>query len=230
MKQSNYFQWLKIIMVSTCLISLPLGLGRAESKSENNSDSQEEIVFLEDFEPPGDGKPKNTGVGGSRNGLRCDAEEEAIRALMPQGNFGLTLQENPAIYLYLPQTSATQVVLAFQDEAGTQYARAFLPIETVNNIASVALPKDKMSLTPGKNYQWKISAICGEYLQPGDPTFTGWVQRVEATNISKELATKTTKEQISFFGQHGYWYDLLNAISVFSPDNLLRVLELRLDN
>jgi len=213
-KLINYFPKPISILFSFCLILLSLSSSRAESKPEKaDSDSQEKIVFLDDFDPPGDDKPKDTRVGGSRDGARCNHNEQPIQALMPQGNFGLTLKEQPAIYFYLPQTPATQVVLAIQDEAGTEYNKAFLPIETNNNIASFSLPKDKMTLKPGKNYQWKISVICGEHLKPGDPTFSGWVQRVEPTNTQKQLAANTNNEKIRTLAEQGYWYDMLDAIS-----------------
>ena len=229
MKRLDYFQWLKSIAISLCLISLPLLSVKAESEQSNkkDSDSEEKIVFLDDFEPPGDDKPKDTGAGGSRDGSRCNSKEQPIRALMPQGNYGLTSKARPNIYLYLSQTSARQVVLAFQDEAGTEYARAFLPIEADNNIASFALPQDKMPLKAGKNYQWKISVICGEYPKPGDPTFTGWVQRVEPTDTQKQLGFNVTEEQMRFLGEHGYWYDLLDAIAFNpTPNDWQQVLEL----
>lgn len=228
----DYFSWLKKFTISLCLVSLPIlsVSAKSEQKDRTNSEPEEKIVFLDSFEPPGDDKPKNTGVGGSRNGLKCNPEEQPIRALMPKDNFGLTFQENPNIYLYLPQTSATQIVLAIQDEAGTQYARAFLPIETNHNIASFALPQDKMTLTPGKNYQWKISVVCGEYVKPGDPAFTGWVQRVESIDTQKQLGFNTTEEQIKYFAQHGYWYDLLNAIATENLlDNWQQILESELN-
>ena len=215
MKRSNHFLWLKSIGLGLCLVLLMLSSIKAESKQKDKTDSNSEdtIVFLDDFEPPGDDKPKDTGAGGSRDGLRCNPDEQPIRALMPQGNFGLTSKQQPAIYLYLPQTSATKVVLAFQDEAGTEYDRAFLPIETNDNIASFSLPKNKLTLKAGKNYQWKISVICGEHPKPGDPTFSGWVQRVESTEADRYLADDTNNK-IRFLAQQGYWYDLLDAISL----------------
>ena len=158
MKILNYFKLLKSIAICSCLISIMSVSVRAETK-ETDSNSEEKIVFLDDFEPPGDDKPKDTGAGGSRDGSRCNTGEQPIRALMPQGNYGLTSKAQPNIYLYLPPTSATQVVLAFQNEAGTEYARAFLPIEADNNIARFALPKAQMPLQAGKNYQWKISCL-----------------------------------------------------------------------
>ena len=224
MRKLNCFLWLKSIALSLCLISLPSLLVQAESEQNDKEDtsSNEKIVFLDSFEPPGDDKPKDTGVGGSRNGAKCNANEQPIRALMPQGNYGLTSKAQPNIYLYLPQTSATQAVLSFQDEAGTKYARAFLPIETDLDIASFALPKAKMPLQAGKNYQWKISIVCGEYLKPGDPTFTGWVQRVKSTDTQKQLGFDTTNEQIRSLAEQGYWYDMLDAISLYAKQYPLR--------
>ena len=228
MKKLNHFLWLKSIAFSLCLILLPLLSVKAELEQgeKKDSNSEEKIVFLDDFEPPGDDKPKDTGAGGSRDGSRCNTNEQPIRALMPQGNYGLTSKAQPNIYLYLPLTSAAQVVLAFQDEAGIEYARAFLPIETNNNIASFALPKAQMPLKAGKNYQWKISVVCGEYLKPGDPTFTGWVQRVEPTDTQKQLVADIN-EQIRSLAEQGYWYDILDAIvNSNSSNGWQQVLEL----
>ena len=214
MKRADRFLWLKSIGVGLCLILFMFSSVTAESKPKDETESNEDtIVFLNNFEPPGDDKPKDTGAGGSRDGLRCNPEEQPIHALMPQGNFGLTFKQQPNIYLYLAQTSATQVVLAFQDEAGTEYDRAFLPIEINNNIASFSLPKNKLTLKAGKNYQWKISVICGEHPKPGDPSFSGWVQRVESTEADRYLADNID-DKIRFLAEQGYWYDLLDAISL----------------
>ena len=184
--------------------------------SQTQGDSKDKIVFIDEFDPPGDDKPKDTGAGGSRDGLRCNPDEQPIRALMPPGNFGLTTKAQPTIYLHLPQTSAKQVVIAIQNEAGKNYQRAFLPIETNNNVASFSLSKNTINLELGRNYQWKVSVICGEHLKPGDPTFSGWIQRVEPTAIQKQLSDRTIEEQIQYFGEHGYWYDLLDAISLYT--------------
>ncbi len=205
------------LFISICILPLLWQPAFAETKTKptkTDSDSEEKIVFIDEFDPPGDDKPKDTGAGGSRDGLGCNPNEQPIRALMPPGNFGLTTKAQPTIYLYLPQTTAKQVVIAIQNENRTVYKRAFLPIEINNNIASFFLSKNIINLEAGKNYQWKISVICDEYLKPGDPTFSGWLQRVEPTTIDKQLNNKNSNEQIQYFAEHGYWYDLLDVISL----------------
>ncbi|HEY9850742.1 MAG TPA: DUF928 domain-containing protein [Leptolyngbyaceae cyanobacterium] len=186
------------------LAQLPLG---------DTTFSSEQITFEESFTPPGDGQPKDTSGAGSRDGLRCSANEQPIRPLMPKRNYGLTFQERPSIFIYLPKTSARQVLLAFRDEAGKYYERAFLPIDNNAQIVSFQLPDDKSPLTVGKNYQWSLVIVCQETVQPDDPVFRGWVQRVgKSPELDRELAAKPVIEQLAWYGANGYWYDLMQTM------------------
>ena len=173
----------------------------------------EQLIFQENFDPPGDGKPKDTVGAGSRDGLSCPQDEQPIRPLMPKGNYGLTLAEHPAIFVYLPNTSAKQVVLTFQDESGNSSERVFLAIASRSGITSFKLPDQQPSLTVGKNYQWSLAIVCGETLQPSDPVFKGWVQRVARTaNLEQQLPQKSVIEQLQWYSKNGYWYDWLELM------------------
>lgn len=175
-----------------------------------NQAMMEQIIFQENFDPPGDGRPKDTVGAGSRDGQRCSSNEPPIRVLMSDRNYGLTLQERPSIFVDLPETSAKQAILTFQDEEGKNYQRAFLPIPAGEGIVSFALPEDKTPLVAGKNYQWSLVLVCGETVQPDDPLFRGWVQRVEQSpELESQLSGQSMLEQAQWYGQNGYWYDLL---------------------
>ncbi|MEH2324663.1 MAG: DUF928 domain-containing protein [Nostoc sp.] len=173
-----------------------------------------QFVFQETFEPPGEPKPKSETVGaGSRDGLRCSENEQPIKPLMPKHNFGLTFQDHPPVFISLPKTSAQKVVLTFKDETGNYYERTFLPITTNGGIVSFTQPKDKTPLTVGKNYEWSLVVVCGKTVQPDDPTFKGWVQRVaKTTKVDKELSQLTTISQANWYAQRGYWYEMLMTI------------------
>lgn len=172
------------------------------------------IIFQENFEPPGEGEPQDTSGAGSRDGLRCSQDEQPIRPLMPKRNYGLTLEEHPSIFVDLPETSARQVVLTFQDETGESYERAFLPIADRTGIVSFTLPADKPPLAVGKNYQWSLVVVCGETVQPDDPIFRGWVQRVaRSPELERTLAQKPAIEQAVWYAEQGYWYDLLAVMA-----------------
>lgn len=201
------------VIVSQALIfSLP---STAQSELASKATSLPDvIVFNETLEPPGEPEPKgNTSGAGSRDGLRCSPNEKSIRPLMPKNNFGLTLAQHPAISIYLPKTSAKSVALTFKNETGNHYERIFLPITTSGRIVSFSLSKENSPLVVGNNYQWSLVVVCGKTIQPDDPTFKGWVQRVAKTSrMAKELNSKTPIWQAKWYGERGYWYDMLRAM------------------
>ena len=187
---------------------------QAQSQLESkNATRAERIVFDKNFDPPGDGAPQDTSGAGSRDGLKCPQDEQPIRPLMPQRNYGLTLEERPSIFIDLPKTSAKQVVLTFRDEAGNSYERAYLPISDRTGIVSFTLPNEKPPLAVGKNYQWSLIVVCGETVQPDDPIFKGWVQRAARTSaLEQELGQKSMIEQAAWYAAKGYWYDMLRVM------------------
>jgi hypothetical protein len=173
----------------------------------------EQIIFLENFEPPGEGAPEDTSGAGSRDGWGCNAEEPALRAIVPERNYGLTLNERPTIFVDLGKTSARQVLLSFRDPEGDYYHRVRLPIEGNSEISSFRLPEDAPPLSVGNNYQWMLTAICGETPTPDDPVLTGWVQRVDRTaEIATQLAEKTPLERVQWYAAGGYWYDMVATL------------------
>jgi Domain of Unknown Function (DUF928) len=202
---------LKVLSLGLC-IELLLVVFPTQVKSQTEfrtTNIAEKLIFQENFDPPGDGKPKDTVGAGSRSGLKCVQDEQSIRPLMPKRNYGLTLEEHPTVFVYLPNTSAKRVVLTFQDETGNSSERVFLAIASGRGIASFRLPDNQSPLTIGKNYQWSLAVVCGETLQPSDPVFRGWVQRVARTANSEQ---KSLLAQMQWYGKNGYWYDLLKVM------------------
>jgi hypothetical protein len=205
---------LKFLNLSLSIFILIYSLpGFAQSKFPGKDNSlSDEIVFQDSLEPPGEPQPKDTKGSGSRDGKKCSNEEQNIEPLMPESNYGLTLQKLPSVFVRLPKTKARKVMLSFRDTQGKYYQRAFLPIND-NGIVSFSLPEDKPALSIGKNYQWSLVIVCGDTVQPDDPTFIGWVQRVERTNqIDEELTGKTAVEKAKWYGKKGYWYEMVEAI------------------
>ncbi len=181
------------------------------SEARDDANLPQRIVFQDSFDPPGDGKPKDTSSAGSRG--RCSPDAQPIQPLMPKQNYGLTLEERPSIFINIPKTSAQQVVLAFQDQAETSSERAVIPITDHAGIVSFSLPAQKLPLVVGKNYRWLLAIVCGKTLQPDDPVLIGWVQRVARTSEwEKELGQKSAIEQAMWYGAKGYWYDLLKVM------------------
>ncbi|MEL6462762.1 MAG: DUF928 domain-containing protein [Cyanobacteria bacterium J06621_15] len=205
---------LKFLNFSLSILTLTYILpGFAQSKFPSKDNSlTSEIVFQDSLEPPGDPEPKDTKGSGSRDGKKCSPQEQDIKPLMPESNYGLTLQKHPTIFVRLPKTTAKRVMLSFQDEARNYYQRSFLPI-TENGIVSFKLPEDKPFLSIGKNYKWSLVIVCGDTVQPDDPTFIGWVQRVQKTpQIENRLIGKNAVEKAKWYGKNRFWYEMLREI------------------
>jgi hypothetical protein len=170
--------------------------------------------FNDAFTPPGNKAPKSTENGSSRDELHCRAGEPPVAALMPGGNYGLTVQEQPIIFVEASQIAAQRVVLAFQTETGEDYRQAILPIPNLNQTSGGSgiwrfqLPTELGPLTLGTNYRWSLAFICGDYLEPSDPMLSGWVQRVE----SGPLAQQPKAQQLQSLSGQGYWYDVLKIL------------------
>ncbi|MEM9274233.1 MAG: DUF928 domain-containing protein [Cyanobacteria bacterium P01_F01_bin.143] len=212
------------LSIPVLLLTFPV---QAESNSTTSNPSfPKQIQFI----PPKDGKTPNTVGAGTRNPneLRCSPEEEQITALMPKGNYGLTLQDRPSIFVYLPQTVAKQVVLAIQDETEAYHEIAFLPITKHDQIVSFTLPEDKPSLTPGTYYKWKLTLVCGDIPNVEDPKLEGWLKHIDRNSLPMEMsptdaislgARHSVIAKMNWYSQNGYWYDLLLQLETAQKAN-----------
>ena len=213
----------KILLTS---LVTALGLGSApklEAQTYHDSDLAQQLQEIQ-FVPPQGGEEPETRGAGTRNPLSssCTADEPAMQLIMPEGNYGLTTQARPAILLYLPQTTATKVVLSFRSEDREEPEVAFLAIDSEQAINSFALPLDKPELEIGKTYQWQLSVVCGDLPHVNDPLFTGWVTRTpldlslgrDLENNPQKMSQQPPLEQARWFAANGYWYDLIQQIEI----------------
>jgi Domain of Unknown Function (DUF928) len=185
----------------------------SQANPRNSVASVRPITFTTDFDPPGDDAPDDTVGAGSRTNGQCESQAQRIEPIVPARNYGLTLEERPAIWVNLAQVSAKQVILVFANEAGTSYQRATLPMPTRSGIVSFKLPDQATPLTVGKNYRWSLVMVCGNSVQPDDLVLSGWVQRVERTEqLDRQLSRKTPMQQAHWYGENGFWYDLMGAL------------------
>jgi hypothetical protein len=206
---------LRFFQVPLLTIALLFGtLGTPSDGAPRNLASIRPITFTTDFDPPGDDAPDDTVGAGSRTNGQCNAQAQRVEPIVPARNYGLTLEERPAIWVNLAQVSAKQVILVFANEAGTSYQRATMPMPSRSGIVSFKLPEQSQPLTVGKNYRWSLVMVCGNSVQPDDLVLSGWVQRVErTTQIDRQLSRKTLVEQAQWYGENGFWYDLMGVMS-----------------
>lgn len=201
----------------------------AKSKQSRTA-SRRSIPLLKDLEnlfvPPKGNAPKATVNSATRDPLKCSPDEAAIEAFIPPLGYGLSARDRPAITLNLPpNTAAQQVALLFRDESGDIAQRALLPIPkslTEGNEDSLGLPaaqsrrvqfqlpNSSPGLLPGQLYHWSLVVVCGDSVEPDDPTFMGWVKyQLPTLTESQALASLSLQDKVQWYGKRGYWYDMV---------------------
>lgn len=173
------------------------------------------------FQPPPEGEqPKDTEGAASRQLGECAAnnlelesqsarEHFVLTALVPQNNHGLTTQEHPNFWVYLPDTSAKQAILSIKEAGKTPHWQQLVDLDRNRGIVGIELSKDAPALEIGKNYQWAVILVCGDRPSPNDPVVTSWIKRIEETD-SQSSSSKLAKA--STYAQQGIWYDALDIL------------------
>ena len=120
------------------------------------------------FKPPSDNpKPEKTALGGRRtNNKQCiqdtenDTAQAGLTALVPIGARGSTTLAHPTFWVYLPETTASQIVLSVMEENKggpiKNYSQASFPIPPKPGLVSLKLPDESPSLELGKTYKWAV--------------------------------------------------------------------------
>lgn len=166
--------------------------------------------------PIGIGAPSNP-VGGAVRTNSCLRGQRTLTALAQTDKLGLTTAEYPALFFYLPQSSAnTKVELALLDENDKQIGKTIVDAPSVTpGIVGFSL-SDIEGLPPleiGKAYHWYLSMICNSQHRSADVFVSGWVRRIELDPVlANELKRLTSRDRASLYAVEGIWYDTIAAL------------------
>ncbi|MBD2436780.1 DUF928 domain-containing protein [Nostoc sp. FACHB-110] len=148
--------------------------------------------------------------GGASRGLSCVPKNQPLKALLPKSNIGLTTLDNPTLYLFIPQTPASEIELIIQDEnAQIVYQQSYKP-STQAGIVGLSLPPNTISV--GKKYQWTLAIICDSQDRSLDSIIEGKTQRVANPGLMKKLEQATLHERLHLYAEAGIWYDVLDTL------------------
>lgn len=169
------------------------------------------------FEPPGQGKPKET-AGGASRGNFCSQEqanlEKCVIPLTPVNQEGLTVTARPTFLVYVPQISAKQILFTLVDESQTYQYQKKIPLPRKEGIVSFKLPEEAPALEIGKNYQWSFVLIDAEGLKPDSPGVKGEIRRVELDKaLSAQLEQISPIERAALYGKKGIWYETVGTLA-----------------
>lgn len=181
-----------------------------------------EVTTVVQFQPPpGEEQPKKTEGAASRQLGECAASElvsksqsataelDTLTTLVPRNNHGLTTQERPIFWLYLPHTSARRAILSIKEAGKTPHWQQSVNLNQKQGIVGIELAQDAPALEIGKNYQWAVVLVCGDRPSPNDPVVASWIKRIE--NVKREMPS-TGIEKAAMLAQQGIWYDALDVL------------------
>ncbi|EGJ35503.1 protein of unknown function, DUF928 [Moorena producens 3L] len=163
-------------------------------------------------------RPERARGGASRGEDICFSDAKtttsSVTPLMPATNLGLTVAERPTLLVYVPQTSAQEAFLSFEDEQRNHHYQSFIRLPNQPGVMAVQLPPEAPPLKVGKNYQWSLVMICGEYLEPDSPEVTGWIRRVEANStLMNQHTLKASLKKASLLAKDGIWVDTVATLA-----------------
>jgi hypothetical protein len=142
-------------------------------------------------------------------------------AVLPNSFYGTTLAGHPTILVYLPASTAREVVFSLKDEAKNLHYHTTLPISGESGIVTIKMPENAPPLEVGKNYQWYVALKLDGALSPKTPFVDGWIKRIAPqANLEKALAGKSALQQADILAAKGVWYDcsaILAALILANP-------------
>ncbi|MDY7014215.1 MAG: DUF928 domain-containing protein [Cyanobacteriota bacterium] len=212
---------------------------------ETNSFAAPTLVSLDFPASPSNGRrPERTASGGARSLCYIEGRRQQaipMTVLMPEDNVGTTVDDDPALFLYIPKSriDGGQVIVFERESDREVYLREFdLSNKPGDTAGVIKIDLQEANLESGKIYDWVFSPFCldedggTEFL--GDTYVEGSFQRTELTSVQNTQLERaeTLLEQAEIYARSGVWNETLSlAEQLRSSDpqewtNLLKSVKL----
>ncbi|MBD2460764.1 DUF928 domain-containing protein [Oscillatoria sp. FACHB-1407] len=172
-------------------------------------------AMAQEYIPPDRGAPGRREGGGTRG--NCLRGEPPLIALIPNTNFGTTLEARPTFYWHVPPTNSPLAEFVLLDAEDNEVYRTTFQLSGNPGIMAFSLKDqaDAPDLEVGKDYHWYFSLICDPGDRSGDIFAEGWIQRIAPpANLTNQLASTPAGDRATLFAQSGIWYDALNSLAI----------------
>lgn len=177
-------------------------------------------------------RPRNATGGTESLGRRggCPVGDRGLRVLIPTTDPGLTTENYPTFWFYLPfgQTKAnpaknvtsdiTHAEFALLDDKGSLVISKplLLTLPAKSGIVKVTLPTSEKPLKVGKDYNWHFSIVCDANQPSANPTVSGWLTRVEASSkLVSQLKAVPSQDQYLAYKENSLWFEHISQLAAF---------------
>lgn len=195
--------------LSLSSLSLALSLGLVGIAGPVKSVNAQGNIFA----PPDRGAPPVTAGGASRSS--CVVGPVSMAGLIPASGEGRTVEASPALFVYVPETSAAEAEFVLKDDNENDIARMTLPLPSQPGIVKVNLSESEAipDLEVGRDYHWYLAAICNPQNRLDDVFAEGWLQRAEASaTLPDRGQIPASLAAVDGYLQANLWHDALTTL------------------
>lgn len=211
-----------ITLALVSFTSCPAWVMAQPDQAVSNSSGRIQIRFTEKADGSSRGRPGRKGGTGSRGD--CLTNGMPLTPLAPASNMGLTVNEYPTFWFYVPYKpdQAISGEFSLQDEQNNDVYRTPFTLPETPGIVSISLPSTKAPLKIDNSYRWYFKLYCPlqKSSESSSPAFVqGWVRRVSLNdlnyhNIGTQLkAGKTPLDRIALYAENGIWHETLTGLA-----------------
>lgn len=206
-----------------CLVS-PLPTHSQPTNSASNIPSlQDMLEFNLDLSGRGSPRSGNRAGGASRSLCGGNQSGDALFALIPDTNVGLTLEKHPTFWFYLPDGANKFHSMKFalwSDQGEKVYETTYPVTNVLPGVMSITLPPSTPALQENQDYNWIFTVYCEDPQQAAvrsDPKrvrVRGFIQRVPVTTELQQGLKRavTPRDRAVILAQNGIWFDSLTLI------------------
>ncbi|MBD2419535.1 DUF928 domain-containing protein [Anabaena cylindrica FACHB-243] len=165
-----------------------------------------------DYKPPkSEDEPPPTKPLGTRPG--CKSEQ--MTAFKPKYDLGLTINERPTFWVYVPYSAKlphSARLIIWNGQQNKVYETSF-QLKNTPGIIGVRLPENAPNLVSGKTYGWDFwfstdENNCKYYVN-------WWIKRVQVSDdLEKKInQAKTVRDRLIIYAEYGVWHDLFTDLA-----------------
>lgn len=167
-----------------------------------------------DFRPTSTGAPGNREAGANRSGA-CARDDQGLVALMPQNNLARTSAAHPAVYAYIPASTAQFGEFVLYEEGTDELVYGTLfNVTGRSGLISIDIPDSASvaSLRTGQRYYWYLSLICSVGDRAQDMTVQGSLERVNGGETVRRAQSAAVSQQPFIYAEAGLWPETLASL------------------
>lgn len=188
-------------------------------------------------------RPQGNASGRSRAGAtrsQCSQiDTKSLMALVPNSNEGLTTQEYPQFWFYIPfgatpESPPAKFRLLNEQKKSVLTKSLLFSLPEKKGIVSITLPSTEKPLEIGKRYNWYFNISCvNDNGLNTNISVDGWTKRVEASSqLVQQIKQLKVEEQYIPYAENNIWHETVSQLAKYSAvhqqqwQNLLSLFQL----